>query len=204
VDFDFDAANVAIAGLAALLGWYTGRTAERRAYRLGASSFAADWYRDLRTWASEAIDVLSEAIEAAAGNDASDPGLPAVFTAGCPRLSALIDRGRFFLPNYAPDDFGRQKPPAFRGLRHPAVDYLVAGYNVMKHGDVPQAFKSQRDALVEIKRQFVSHVQEILDPREQNRTIAEIIKSTRADPSEKKTALERLGQPSTRDAAAPP
>lgn len=61
---DLSLAEVLIAGLAAILGWLIAhRTYEASLdqYRLSASTAAADWIRDLRSWASEAIDVLAEA-----------------------------------------------------------------------------------------------------------------------------------------------
>jgi hypothetical protein len=54
----------------------------------------AEWRRDFRDWASEAIDILSEASYLCSEPDRSEELLHCRF-----RLSALIDRGRFFLPN---------------------------------------------------------------------------------------------------------
>lgn len=53
-----------LAGLTGLLGWILGRQQLRRTddqIRLGTAAFASDWFRDLRAWANEVIDVLSEA-----------------------------------------------------------------------------------------------------------------------------------------------
>lgn len=45
-----------ITGLGALAAYY----AATRQNRLTATSIAADWLRDLRAWASEAVDVLAK------------------------------------------------------------------------------------------------------------------------------------------------
>jgi hypothetical protein len=83
----------------------------------------AAWMRDLRDWASEAIDVLSEVVYAS--DDKQDPSSSDV-RRYIPQLSALIDRGRFFLPNLLPNKDTRQdhsdKPRAFQGLRHGTLD----------------------------------------------------------------------------------
>ena len=117
------------------------------------------------------------------------------------RLSSLIDRGRFFIPNYVPDEVGVEKPAAFRGLRHPALDLLVAAEQLLAGADrqLLKQCPSLRAARVQIKREFVSHVQEILDPRAQNAELAALIRSTRGDPKDKRTALERLAQRDHRD-----
>lgn len=189
---NLDWANLFLAGVAAFLGWYSGRAAERRAYRLGATTFTADWHRDLRTWASDAIDVLSESTYAVPSHNVTAQLSPELSRASRARLSALVDRGRFFLPNYNHDEIGTDRPLAYRGLRHPAIDLLVAAHDVLENGVNLDGFTSQRHALVTIRREFVSQIQEILDPRSQNRTIAEIITAAHPDPRERRTALERL------------
>jgi hypothetical protein len=194
---DTNLAALVVAAIAAILGWVVGHRTERAQagqYRVTAAGFAADWFRDLRTWASEAIDVLSEAGYCASGGGDPTPMDTAIRLRCRHRLSALIDRGRFFIPNYVPDEVGTNKPVAFRGLRHPAIDYLVAAENVLAHPDAKTLgnFPSQRVALTEIKRQFVSEIQEILDPRTQNKAIADLLRVTAGDSKDSRSALERL------------
>lgn len=190
-----DTANV-IAGLAlAATGFAVGVFAERRQYRLSATAFASDYLRDLRSWASEAIDVLSEAAYHAPGRSDADPIGPETCRACRHRLSALIDRGRFFIPNFNPEDVGTDKPSAFKGLRHPALDLLVAAEQVLASADsaLLEAFPSQRSALIETKRRFVSEMQQLLDPRTQNRAIAKLLRETGVTVAGK-TALEALAE----------
>lgn len=194
---DVSIAEALIAALSLAVAWYLGMRVERSSadqYRLSASAFASDWFRDLRGWASEAIDVLSEAAYAAPGRRDTDP-MGQDSRHGCRhRLSALIDRGRFFIPNYTPDKVGLHKPPAFRGIRHPALDYLVAAEQVLSDAEPEyiDRFGSARGALIAIKREFVSEIQEILDPRSQNRAIADLIKHSRGDITDTRSALQRL------------
>src|SRR5712691_11062335 len=79
--------------------------------RLMAETLTTDWLRDLRAWASEAVDVLAQANYTCAN--------PASITAAemnheirhsRHRLSSLIDRGRFLPPNERTDQHGLYKP----------------------------------------------------------------------------------------------
>src|SRR5690242_11718884 len=48
-------------------------------------------------------------------------------------LSALIEQGRFFFPNIEKADaFGQEKPPAYRGYRNVALDFLIASHNLLQ------------------------------------------------------------------------
>ena len=75
------------------------------------------------------------------------------------RLSALIEQGRFFFPNIIIDDFGNEKPPAYRGYRNLALDMLVASYNLFLGGD-----KTKKNRAETLQRHFTSIVFEIVRP----------------------------------------
>jgi hypothetical protein len=130
--------------------------------------------RDLREWASEAIDVLSEAVYASESNDVRR------YTS---QLSALVDRGRLFLPNQYTEEYGEHKLPAFRGYRHAALDPLIAAIKVLE-GKVEELHDyvsdNRGDVLRELQMEFVSHIQQILDPEGHNKKIAWIIKDSEA------------------------
>lgn len=195
---DLSSADLFVAVLAVLAGWWLGVRSERLSasqYKLSAASFASDWFRGLRSWASEAIDVLSESAYLAPGQN-DDRAIDETRARDCrSRLSALIDRGRFYIPNSAHDKWGTDKPLAFRGSRHPALDFLVAAERVLA-GTEPEIhkFPSQRSALVEIKRAFVSEIQDLLDPRAQNKAIAELLRLSQGDSASIQTAFQRLAQ----------
>lgn len=138
--------------------------------------------------------MLSEAAYAAPGRRDTAPMEPELKRSCRHRLSALIDRGRFFVPNYTPDEIGLHKPPAFRGVRHAALDYLVAAERVLSDAEPEyvEQFGSIRGTLVVIKREFVSEIQEILDPRSQNKAIADLITHSRGNTADTRSALQRL------------
>jgi hypothetical protein len=128
------------------------------------------WMRDLRDWASEAIDVLSEAVYA---SDSSD------VRRYISQLSALVDRGRFFLPNQVNKEAEPGKLPAFRGSRHRALVPLIAALRVLD-GEVEKDLteyvsKNRSEVIRELQREFVSHIQQILDPRQRNLAIKQLI-----------------------------
>ena len=151
-----EVASVIVAAISALLGWSFGRRSEQAAkqqYELDAISFAGSWYSDLRSWASEAILLLSEAAERCESSDPTNCQKDEALMCCRYRLSALIDRGRFFLPNRMHENYGIHKPEAYRGVRHPALDYLVGAYQIIADEAVAVeefGFKSRRRALVEI------------------------------------------------------
>ncbi len=78
-------------------------------------------------------------------------------------LSALIDQGRFYFPNVETiDGFGSGNPPAFRGYRNLALDFLVAAYNLVKNG----ASSSNAKDLELLQKHFTSIVYEVVNPRD--------------------------------------
>jgi hypothetical protein len=135
----------------------------------------AEWRRDLRDWAAEAIDILSEAAYLC---DDSEPDTAEnrARTFSCRhRLSSMIDRGRFFLPNIRKDEHGVDKPYAYRGFRHSGLDPLVAAERVLSTGSTG-SFTDRKHALVAMKREFVSAIQQILDPERHNQEVARMIR----------------------------
>jgi len=84
------------------------------------------------------------------------------------KLSALIEQGRFFFPNVTKaDGFGAEKPPAYRGYRNLALDFLVASYNLLQ--EAPS--KSASEKLLLLQRHFTSIVFELVRPSERLNTI---------------------------------
>jgi hypothetical protein len=166
-------------GLGAVLGWVVADRSYKTSikhYELSASTAAADWLRDLRTWASEAIDVLAEAAyhSPKAEREVTPQEEAAVRVRRC-RLSALIDRGRLFLPNEEVDALGPDNPPAYRGARHSALNPLIAAERILGKDTELRSFPHQRAALVGVRREFVSLVQAILDPKSFNAQIAKLL-----------------------------
>ena len=86
-------------------------------------------------------------------------------------LSAQIEIGRFFLPNYQTGK-GKDQPLAYQGNRHSALDCLVNIYTELKH-------PTQKDTNAYIKNmqmRYTSVMFKIIDPPGWNRQRATTIK----------------------------
>lgn len=166
----FDVANLAVALLAIVF------SAAVNQNRLTASSVAADWIRDLRSWASEAVDVLAKAAYTCRSGDPDPSEEETRSLLRCRhKLSALIDRGRFLLPNERDEEYGGHKAKAYRGLRHPALGALVAAEKILGKDLLLAAFPDRKAALIGLRREFVSLVQAIIDPKSYNKDIARVL-----------------------------
>jgi hypothetical protein len=119
-------------GIGVLISFYFSFLARRAAksqQRLAGLGVTAEWLREVRSWAAEAIDLLSEAEYCIPSSQKSGP---ADLIGICRhRLSAIIDRGRLFFPNQPYEEIGIEKPSAYRGLRHSALDPLAAAVRVL-------------------------------------------------------------------------
>lgn len=86
------------------------------------------------------------------------------------KLSSLIEQGRFYFPNISPNDYGTEKPPAYRGYRNVALDFLVASYN-LQHKPYSEHVEKQSAYL---QRLFTSVVFEVVRPADRLKTIRKL------------------------------
>lgn len=86
------------------------------------------------------------------------------------RLSSLIEQGRFYFPNINSGDYGTEKPPAYRGYRNVALDFLVASYN-LHHKKYSAHTENQANHL---QRLFTSVVFEVVRPADRLATIRKL------------------------------
>lgn len=196
--------GVLVAAVAAYAGWLQGNRSAKvseRQFELDAHSYVAGWYNDFRAWASEAIDVMSEAIYLCGAEDDGNETCSAELRSCRYRLSSLIDRGKFFLPNERHESHGVHKSYAYRGFRHPALDYLVGAEQIIGGRiDVSEAgIKSRSAALVEMKRRFVSVTQMVLDPRGHLSRLDALLDESRRQDSASETSVTPLIERHYRD-----
>lgn len=183
----FTALSAVIAGLAALLAsYYSKRSLEysSRAERsakdandhahhanvLSANSWLDQYMTNVRAWADDGCDSISIAIHALKAEPSRQDEL---LFSSLQRISALVDRGRWFFPNLWSDEYGQHKEPAYRGLRQPILDALIDAYHTI------EALRESKDQsliseLVHSQRTFVSEVQQVLNPRRREREIERI------------------------------
>ncbi len=86
------------------------------------------------------------------------------------RLSSLIEQGRFYFPNIKQDEYGLEKPPAYRGYRNIALDFLVASYNLHHR---PRSDKLDKQAKY-LQQLFTSVIYEVIRPKDRLELIREI------------------------------
>jgi len=163
--------DVVAVGVAAWALWATFRS-----NRVATHVAALEWSRDLRSWASEAIDVLACASYATADTDKKRIDRSSELVHCRHRMSALIDRGRFFFPNQQDDQVGGDKPTAYRGWRHRALDPLVAAEVILSGRVGSGKFESRSEALIAMRREFVSSIQRVLAPEIANAEIARLVR----------------------------
>ncbi len=165
---------------AAIVAWASALEAQKLGTaqnRLATHTASAEWQRDLRDWAFEAIDVLAEASYTCTASDKAGGTHVAELRSCRHRLSALVDQGRLYLPNQVVKGVGDHKQYAYRGWRHAALDPLVAAERVLS-GDVGSGrFPSRGTALISMRREFVSGIQRILAPDSRNREIVRLVQS---------------------------
>ena len=94
-----------------------------------------DYCNQLLAWHALVIDVLIELCANSKQKDEKTKHLLLV------KLSSPIEQGRFYFPNINPDEFGLDKPPAYRGYRNVALDFLVASYDLHQKSSNPDAQK---------------------------------------------------------------
>jgi hypothetical protein len=151
--------------------WYM----SKKIRHLNALSAVEGWRRDVRAWAGASIELLSRSIYCCWDDDVDQSHLRREYVH---QLSAQVELGRMFFPNIPAQHVGADKPTAYQGYRHTILDPLVAVIQVLEHPQKTGVYQSPKEAVEAMRRRFVSQVQKILRPSDQNHTIAELIRST--------------------------
>ena len=130
------------------------------------TSFRLAWYKEVVDWARACVKAMSAAHEICAHHISDVDHMARRQRETLEQLTSLIDEGRFVFENDRSGTYGSHKPHAYRGYRPDVLDYLVESYNLLKLVDVNVA--GQRlgicEPLIDLKRQFVSDIQEAIEP----------------------------------------
>lgn len=117
------------------------------------------YYQDVVTWHSDVIKVITQLKATSKENSKK------VYLA---ELSALIETGRFYFPNIDQhDNFGANKPLAYRGYRNVVLDFLVYEYQLFERED-SQRYVEYAESL---QRLFTSYVFQYLEPKKLQKKI---------------------------------
>lgn len=120
---------------------------------------AEQYKRELLKWYEKTISIIMELI---AKRQNSDRDLLLA------KLSAQIEIGRFYFPNIIKeDDFGKEKPSAYQGYRHLALDFLVHIYDILKSKNCEQYIEQ----VLRLERYFTSIVFECIDPNKRKKQL---------------------------------
>lgn len=116
-------------------------------------AISSEYKKQLLQWHSETVEVLIE-LKSCSPYDKK---------AHLAKLSAQIEKGRFYFPNIDKDDgFGAEKPVAYQGYRNLTLDFLVYSYNLFKKEDCATYAKHAEI----LQREFTSNVFEVVRPKE--------------------------------------
>lgn len=148
--------------------------------RLGLIKTRQENYTLIREWADSVIKIMTETSSLCE----FDPGRMekgAFFNKRVSLIndiSYLIDKGRLFLPNDHYEVYGLEKPWAYRGLAKPAIESVKMFFKMMLEMNYQDKGPNVilQDNLNEIKRQFVSEAQKILEVREIEKEFIELMR----------------------------
>ena len=144
-----------------------------------AAKWKHEYFVDLLRWSDEGMLLLSETYHLCELDPTKMEGSKFFDTRHILRikLSAQIDRGRWFFPNSAIEAHGQHKHEAYQGLRPAVLDGLVNAYRAVTALNSTDASKNQsiRAKVEASKRLFTSEIQKILDPRSRDKEFKNLI-----------------------------
>ncbi len=160
--------SVAIAAVSVAIA-FRNYSREQLSQKIHFHLAAKEYFSNLVKWADESMLLLSEALHLC---DLDPQKCEKGKFFDCRhdlriKLSAQIDKGRWFFPDPAVDQHGQHKEALFRGYRPAVLNGLVFAYRAVTSLDDVNAAKNS-EARVEIdrgRRMFTSEMQQILDPR---------------------------------------
>jgi hypothetical protein len=126
---------------------------------------------DLLVWGHESVDAIQNMILYVESGkfQATDSESSYERFALLAHCSALIDRGRWFLPNIEDrgGKFGQEKQRAYRGFRQIGLDSMVYSYDHFKRhaNDKTKSDAALIDFLTTAKRELVSEIQFTVSPQ---------------------------------------
>lgn len=169
--FSFISAIIAIAALGvANVARKDAAKASESNLTVATQAWLGQYLSGVTSWAEEVVHTMSEArhIALSARKSQRQPDFGQIPA----RLSALLDRGRWYFPNVEHEEYGLYKDPAYRGVRQDILERLFEAYSLVSDG----ASNSNVDTLLfDQQRQFVSWIQLRLDPRKRDESAAQIL-----------------------------
>ena len=168
-----------LAATVAFIALFRTRVFEDRRRKLEVAAHLQEHYGDIRDWAEQVIEKLSYAVFLCE-LDPNKMGGEFFERRHQMRadLSSLLDKGRLYLPNTKQEEVGIWKPGAYRGLRQAALDCLNTDYQLVESLDYANHARNTpiRQQLVDVKQDFTSEMQDVLDIRRTSNEIMRLAK----------------------------
>lgn len=132
-----------------------------RQHKLNLEQFRFQNDSAVIAWAGRVLTLMAEASEVAASKvDRKSDWFVKRRMALMYGLSARADEGRLFFINEGQKDGDHERAAAYRGYRPPVLDCVIWSYEAVR--DMTE--KDVTTRLIEVRRQFVSEVQALVDP----------------------------------------
>jgi len=113
----------------ATVGFIIGSNLRRSQKRQERYTLILEFRREIIEFSSDFITSISDALSII-DEDLSKENLRRELQYTSKKLSALVDLGRFFFPNYVTQEgnYGHEKGPAFEGYKRPSLDAIIAAH----------------------------------------------------------------------------
>ena len=156
-----------IGGLWTLVKFFSDYLDNKRKSKLEYFKTVREYNAQLRNWANQIIDLMTSAGHLCLIDPKQDSTFYEKRHNLLIDLSSWTDKGRFFLPNSGMDAFGQLKPSAYRGFRSDSLNLIVKCYDLVRSMDYIDQTKNieLKTKIMDTKRDFVSTIQDELDPR---------------------------------------
>jgi hypothetical protein len=133
---------------------------DRRAH----ADFRRAWLEHVFSWSTDAIGqmaIVTTKLHNVSRGDTEN------FIDQETKISELIDTARFIWENHSPEQFGPDKPKAYRGYRPLFLDYMVYTHDLCRKArsgfTAVEANRLEKE-VINWRRRFVSEIQSIIDP----------------------------------------
>ena len=169
-----------VSAIAAVLGALASRAETRKQHQLRTEQLRQSIDSASLDWGNTAIETLASAAMLARNRHVmdSDRAFQEARADSLTNLSTLIDRGRMFFPNLAPDRHGLNKDGAYQGFRAPILDSLVWAHEEV-HALTREGGPTSEDSAAFIdacRKLLVSELQAHLDPRRMDQLLGRYTK----------------------------
>ena len=161
-----------VAVLIAIYSIWSSRQSERNHEELQTQELLLRYDENVMSWGAECISEIAK-LETILTIPKPDD-FEVIYKAALLRISALIDQGRMFIPNYdTGDGHGVDKHPAYQGHRQKVLDLLMAIYDwgMKNENQIDNDDYAGARHLFRLRREFVAEVVLLLDAKNRRETL---------------------------------